>query len=212
MKKTDYTGIVPQQYTGSEIESEASTDLKSDEEAKYFFKIARQRLLDVNNWHRVAEKISARFQVVNKDGEEEDRQVKEGDYLRIDIPGPGRQQGDGYDWVYVETINELKNHIVQSVGLRVRPHPNPFDEKSETAHFYSREATSSFIVTRESSRVSSWIIDRNLVPNKEAESLADRIRDTAVGLGAIAGFSKIQWQGLANGLVATNGSLLKKAK
>jgi hypothetical protein len=212
MGKTDYTGIVPQQYTGSEVESEASTDFKSEEEAITFFKIARQRLLDVNSWHRVAEKISAHFQIVDKVGEPKDRLVNEGDYLRIDIPGPGRPQGDGYDWVCVETINELKNHIVQSVGLRVRPHPNPFDEKTETAHFYSREATSSFIVTRESSRVSSWIIDRNLVPNKEAESLADRIRDTAVGLGAIAGFSKLQWQGLANGLVATNGSLLKKTK
>jgi hypothetical protein len=31
--------------------------------------------------------------------------------------------------------------------------------------------------------------------------LTDKIRDTTIGISAIAGFSKIQWQNLANGLV-----------
>jgi hypothetical protein len=31
--------------------------------------------------------------------------------------------------------------------------------------------------------------------------MVDKVRDVAVGLSAIAGFSKIQWQGLADGLV-----------
>ena len=77
-------------------------------------------------------------------------------------------------------------------------------KRNETAHFYSKEATSSFIITRENSKVISWIIDRNLLPNTESESLADKVRDVAVGVSAIAGFSKVQWQGLADGLIENN--------
>ncbi len=111
------------------------------------------------------------------------------------------KEGDGYDWAWVEELKVLDNGDIQSTGLRVRPSQNPFGNKNETAHFYSDKATSNFIITREGTKVSSWITDRNIKPNDEAESLTDKIRDTAVGMSAIASFSKIQWQGLAEGLI-----------
>ena len=201
MKQTDHTGIVPPQYTGQEIEVEATAEFNNEEDAKFFFDIAKRRLLDVNNWNKIAGAITAKFQIIDEKGKEVDREVKKGDYLRINIPGPGSKEGDGYDWVHVEEIKEVDTGSVQAVGFRVRPNDNPFSEKSETAHFYSKEATSSFIVIRENSKVISWIIDRNLLPNKEAGSLLDKVRDVAVGVSAIGGFSKIQWQGLADGIV-----------
>jgi len=189
------------QFKGKEIEAEATKDLNDETDAKRSYKEAKKKLLDVNNWKKIAGAITANFQIIDEKGKVVNREVKKGDYLRIDIPGPGSKEGDGYDWVLVEELNEIDKGSLQSVGFRVRPHENPFGEKNETAHFYSKDATSSFIITRENSKIISWIIDRNLLPNTESGSLGDKVRDVAVGVSGIAGFCRIQWQGLADGLI-----------
>src|SRR5688572_26199799 len=204
MKQTDHIEIVPPQFAGQEIEVTATKELQDEAGAKRLFNLAKKKLLDVNNWKKIAGAITAQFQIINEKGAEVTREIKKGDYLRINIPGPGSKEGDGYDWVLVEELKEVNNVSLQSIGFRVRPNENPFGEKNETAHFYSREATSSFIITRENSKLISWIIDRNLLPNTEAGSLVDKVRDVVVGVSAIAGFSKVQWQGLADGLIENN--------
>lgn len=73
--------------------------------------------------------------------------------------------------------------------------------KNDIAHFYDDEATSNFIVTREVNKVKASIIDRNIKPNENTSAFTDKVRDIAVGIGAIGGFSKIQWKNLANGIV-----------
>ena len=201
MKQKDIIKIIPEQFKGQELEVEAIQALNDETAAQTLYDMARRKLLDVNNWKKIAGAITAQFQIIDEKGKEVAREVKKGDYLRINIPGPGSKEGDGYDWVLVEELKEINNGSLQSVGFRVRPNENPFSEKNETAHFYSKEATSSFIVTRENANVFSWIVDRNLLPNTESESLVDKVRDVVVGVSAIAGFSKVQWQGLADGLI-----------
>ncbi len=201
MKHNDYTGIVPVQYTGEEIEADAFVELNDENEAKIFYLLAKERLLKVNNWHKLTGIISATFQLTDTSGKDVDRQMQKGDHLKIDIPGPGSKEGDGYDWVCIEELKEVSDENIQSTGFRVRPANNPSGEKNETAHFYSDEATSNFIITREGKNIIALIIDRNIKPNVHAQSLTDKIRDTAVGMSAIGMFSKIQWQNLAKGII-----------
>jgi hypothetical protein len=201
MKRRDIIKIIPEQFKGQELEVEASRTLKDETAAQTLYKSAKKKLLAVNNWHKIAGAITARFQIIDQKGNEVHREVTKGDYLRIDIPGPGSKEGDGYDWVIVEDLMELNKVSLQSVGFRVRPNENPFGRKNETAHFYSKDATSTFIIIRENATVLSWIVDRNLLPNTESESLVDKVRDVMVGVSGIAGFSKVQWQGLADGLI-----------
>ena len=201
MNQRDHLEIIPAQFTGQEIEVKTIKELNDEATAKSLYNVAKKKLLDVNNWNKTAGAITAQFQLIDEKGEEVSREVKKGDFLRINIPGPGSKEGDGYDWVLVEELKEINKGSLQSVGFRVRPNENPFSEKTETAHFYSKEATSSFIITRENSKLISWIVDRNLLPNTESDSLVDKLRDVVVGVSAIAGFSKVQWQGLADGLI-----------
>jgi hypothetical protein len=201
MKRKDDTGIIPPQYTGLEKETDASIELKDIDEAKTFYKVAKDRLLEVNNWHLVGGTISATFQLHDATGVKVNRHAKKNDYLRIEIPGPGNAGGDGYDWVTIEALNEVSEGENESIGFSVRPCKNPFSNKDEIAHFYSEDATSNFIVIREDTKVTASIVDKNLKPNARADSLKDKIRDVAVGIGAIGLFSKIQWQGLADGIV-----------
>ena len=202
MEQKDFTGIVPQQYTGKDLTVQASTEFHNDDEAGHFFNVAKERLLDVNNWHSIARGITAEFQVTDAAGNEVNRKVQKGDYLRIDIPGPGSRKGDGYDWVYVEEVKEVSEDKLQSIGFRVRPSENPRGDQENIAHFYDDSATSNFIVTLEGKKVTALVIDKNLKPNLDTSSLVDKLRDATIGTTALAVFSKIQWQNLVEGITS----------
>ena len=201
MKSKDYTNIVPPQVTGKDVEADASIELDNDTAAIDFYEIAKKRLLDVNQWHELAGLISAKFQLTDENGNELHDEVQQGNYIRVDIPGPGSKEGDGYDWVFVEELSEVAFENIQSIGFRVRPSTNPKEGSEHIAHFYDPAATSNFMVSREGIVVTATIIDRNIKPNDDAESVTDKIRHTVAGMAAIGSFSKMQWQNLAEGLI-----------
>ncbi len=123
MQPKDYTNIIPPQHTGKDIESEAAVELSEDSEAVSFYAIAKKRLLQVKQWHELAGWVSATFQLTDGQGNETDREVQKGDYLRIDVPGPGSKEGDGYDWAKVEELKETAFENVHCIGFRVRRQP-----------------------------------------------------------------------------------------
>lgn len=191
----------PEQFKGKEIIAEDAVQFKSTAEAVAFYQLAKKRLMNVNDWHKLAGAISAVFQLVDKNGKEVSRPAEEGDYFKIDIPGPGSKAGEGFDWVKTEQWQETKNENGQSIGFTVRPVANPTNNDDSIAHFYDAVSTSSFIVQQTGTEVKATIIDRNIEPNNDTSSLSDKLRHTVVGITAIARFSKIQWQNLAEGLI-----------
>lgn len=201
MKHHDILGIIPTQYTGTALEAEAVVELADETAAKVFFQTAKRRLLEVNNWHEVAGLVSAAFQLTDARGQEVDREVAQGDHFKIDIPGPGSKEGGGYDWVVVEMMSELYEGENETIGFRIRPAGNPFNQHTAIAHFYAPEATGNFMIMRRQKKVIAWIVDHNLKTNDKAETLIDKVRNATVGTGAIALFSKLQWQALADGIV-----------
>lgn len=184
--------LVPQQHEGRPIDVEESVSLDSPEEANTFFENIAARMLSVNEWKEIAGSISADFKLTDSQRREIDGGAEEGYLIRIDIPGPGPKEGDGYDWVEIEKINATSDGSKRTVSMRVRP---------TIAHFYSSESTSTFTVTLDGHKVTVGIYDRNTKPNTSADNLQDKVRDTAVGAAAVTAFSKLQWANLAKGLV-----------
>lgn len=201
MSNTKQNPIVPSQKQGGSSDTDARTTLDSVEQAKAFFNIVKQRLLDVNHWQQRAGAATARFQLTDAQGNEVNRTVQEGDYFKIDIPGPGPVTGEGYDWVQVETIKETARADGEQIAIQVRPASNPNNDRTDVAHFFSEEASSCFIVQREGTQVTAAVHGRNEKPNTHTETLVDKARNAAVATGAVAAFSKLQWKSLVNGLV-----------
>ncbi len=54
MEQKNLLGIIPDQYTGEEIEAEASVELEDGNNAVIFYVAAKDRLLNVNRWHHLA--------------------------------------------------------------------------------------------------------------------------------------------------------------
>lgn len=201
MEHKKHFEIVPEQEEGRIIDSEESIELEDDEQARKFFVVVKDRLLHVHRWHELAGELSASFKLFDQNGEEVDRPVQKGDYFRIDIPGPGTISGEGYDWVQVEEVQKMADEESESMGFRVRPAGSPHNGGSDIAHFYSHQSTSTFLVVRRKNTITAGVYDRNIEPNKNADNLADKIRDTVVGTGAAISFSKLQWKALAEGLL-----------
>ncbi|GAA4750318.1 hypothetical protein [Flavisolibacter ginsenosidimutans] len=201
MKPKNYTGLVPENTQGKAITAEASLPLQSEQEAKAFYEVAKERLLRVHDWSKMAGALSADFELTDDKGNTANRLVRKGDHFRIDIPGPGSKAGEGYDWASVEDLKEVHQADVDSIAILVRPAENPQSDNKAVAHFFSKKSTSTFVVSREGNTVTASIYDRNIEANEETEEPLDKVRNAAVGLSAKHGVSKLQWQALADALV-----------
>ena len=194
--------IIPPHEEGTAVDVEDSVELSNDSEAEEFFVEVKRRLFDVNAWQQFAGALSADFKLTDGKGNETRRAPQKGDYFKIDIPAPGIETGEGFDWVQVEEIVEDCEGIDDYVAIRVRPASSPVNDNSDIAHFYTDEATSNFIIKREGKRVTAGVYGRNEKPNvKAADTLIDKIRNAVVGTGGVTGFSKLQWKALVSGLL-----------
>lgn len=192
--------LVPPQRSGKAIDARASTVLNTEKTASVFFELVKNRLQHVNSWSVIAGKLSAEFQLVNKEGLEVFRKVKEGDYLRVDIMGPGGTSGGGYDWVMIEQLYDDEEG--QEFGFRVRPASHPTALRAIPDHFYDHDSTSTFLVVRDGRKVMVTISDRNTKANARGKNVVDIVRNRVVAWAAKARFSEIQWQMLADGLIS----------
>lgn len=191
---------IPKQVEGKALDCFKSVDMPSQAEAATFFEHIKGKLLDVNNWHQITKTPSATFTIVNIHGQTIERHVQKGDYIRIDIPGPGLPSANGYDWVQVEDITEKAEGANNSILLTLRPSADPTQADTDTAHFFKRLATSSILAEREGSQIFLHYAGRNEIINTDNASMLDNLRNFTVGLGAKLGASFPQWKALIEGL------------
>ncbi len=192
---------IPQQTEGIEVNVEDSVELRTQAEANAFFSLVKKRLLNINDWGKIAGALSADFQLTNEQGQPIDTFPRKGNYFKIDIPAPGIITGEGYDWVQIEEVKEASDEQSESIYMQVRPTTSPLNETDDVAHFYTDDATSTFIVKRKGKKVTAGVYGRNEKPNVKAETVIDKIRNAIVGSGAVTGFAKLQWKALVSGLL-----------
>jgi hypothetical protein len=194
--------MIPVQQGGASSVTDYTIETATVNAAKQLFRQARENLLHVNDWNTIAGKGSAIFQVIDNKGQKTNDCVKEGNFLRISIPVvPGTSEGEGADWVIVEKINEEDRSDYQYVGILVRPTPPPFSKEKEAAHFFDRDATSTFSIERNRRKVIAAVNGRNEKPNIVTRDIVTRLRNFFVALGAMAGLNKPQWKKLVRGLL-----------
>lgn len=190
--------IVPENKKGKPSDIEHSVTEANREKAIDFFRIAAKRMLNINEWHRIGSFVSAVFVLTDATGKKLERPAALGDFIKIDIQGPGSSAGDGYDWVYIEALQDNSNTAAEeeSIAMRVRACQQPGKETNNVAHFFTSEATSTFIIHRNENTVTSFYHGRNEVLNTGTAKVADKVRNVVIGGVALAGLSEIQWDTL----------------
>lgn len=193
-----FNNLIPENTKGKPTDMEHSITLNNREEALDTFKSAYKRMLNVNIWHQLSGFASADFLLRDQQGKETNRLAQVNDYIRINIPGPGPASGEGYDWVQVEAIEDNTNpeSDEEAFGMRVRSCKDPNKAGNDTAHFFTSDATSTFIIHRNFDKVSASFHGRNEVLNTGTEKVKDKIRNTIIGAVAMLGISELQWVSL----------------
>jgi hypothetical protein len=176
-------------------------------EAKSAYLAARERMLDVNHWYRYAGLLSSSFQVTDEHGDDVDRRARAGDFIRIDVPGPGSSKGGGFDWVEIKTIKD--NNALDEGGDRclmtAQPSANPKEPEKGTAHFLKKGASNTIVVKRDGNKVMAVIETQDEEANKEPGKPLENIRNYAMATAGILGVSNMQWNSLAKGLIEGAG-------
>jgi hypothetical protein len=187
--------IIPPQVTGKKSGASKSVEAETLDEAIQLFNRAKERLKQIYRWNEWSGKIGATFSLTDERGNILTRFPEIGNLIRIDIPGPGPLEGQGYDWVRIEKIVDEKHTPNNDLyALRVRPVKAPGSDDDSPAHFYTEAATSSFIVKRAKKKVTVLEEGRNEISNTETENKIDKARHAVIGTGAQMGMAHLQWQ------------------
>ncbi|MEO8150291.1 MAG: hypothetical protein ABI723_21840 [Bacteroidia bacterium] len=192
---------MPKQQSGNECHVMHGLTLSDEASAKVFFLLLKKKFLNVNGWHQIAGPALSKFILTDGNGNKVNRDVKQGDYFKIDIPGPGPLAGAGYDWVRVEAIEEINQQGEEKISIRVRPAANPTNNDTDVAHFFTGEATSTFEIKRLHEKITAAVYGRNENPNTAVEKLTDKARNAITATGAVNGLAKLQWENLVRGLL-----------
>ncbi|SEH39499.1 hypothetical protein [Epilithonimonas hominis] len=193
---------VPVQKKGAFHDTESKRSFESEELVANHFEILKNRFFSINRWKEYGGDLSADFRLFDCVGSYVERMPRKGDYIRIDIPGPGDIKAKGYDWVEVMKIDdrcygdELERYL-----LVCRPSAVPQSNEEHIAHFYARESSSSFIISRGIDYIKAGIYGRNEVPNISRTGFFGRIRNLLVSIGGFFQLTKIQWKSLADGFL-----------
>lgn len=194
---------IPEQHTGSAKDVDESIRLDDLKAAKQHFLECRSRMMNVNEWAKIANGISATFQLTDEKGFIVSRIPQTGDHFKIDIPASGAETR--YDWVRLEDVQEIQSSDghVESLVMRVRPCSDPEDRlHSDVKHFFTDAATSTFLISRIGNTITAGVYSRNEKPNvSETGDIGEKLRNTFIALGAVAGFSNIQWKNLVKGIL-----------
>jgi hypothetical protein len=195
--------LLPPQTRGEATQTAAEVLTERDEDARYVFERASERLLDVNQWTDMCGSLVAGFQLADEMGKDLQGHATVDDFIRIDIPGPGPREGRGYDWVKIEKVEQPVGAATDGLFLiQVRPSPAPpIRTDAVPAHFLEDSATSTFVLERNGRKVTMTVYGRNEVPNTRLPENPDKLRNKIVGsIGAI-GLSRVQWKALVQGLL-----------
>jgi len=188
--------IIPGQQEGSKSDNTYSVACHSAASAIAVFRKASRHLLNVNGWERLSGKLSATFQLTDANGTPVERQAQVNDRIRIQLPGM-----DQHDWVVIESMQQQQQGFDEFISFKVRPANEPGNDQRCPHHFFTDNATSSFMVARKGNVVSASVHGRNELPNTEVKGLWNKLRNAAIAFFAILGLNTPQWKSLAKGII-----------
>lgn len=197
MKPKNIPGV-PRQVKGGFHDSETILNLETEDDIDIQFHLLKERFLGIGEWQKYCPETSADFKLCNANGNPVDRLPQLGDYIRIDIPGPGGTEGRSFDWTKIDKVDF---NSPDRLLIQCRPSPDPKKINStKIAHFYCDRSTSTFVIEKRENSLMAAVYGRNESPNLKS-GFINSARNVMIAIGGVFGFSKIQWKCLVDGMI-----------
>ncbi|WP_299826534.1 hypothetical protein [uncultured Pontibacter sp.] len=168
----------------------------TEAEAIEAFERSKHKLFDVNEWTNMSG-INSTFELYNPQGRRSSsNSLEKGYYIKIILPATTMD-----NWVRITDKRTEENFAEFVVHPSEQPQERG-DDDAEVEHFFIKEASSTFRVTREGNTLYGYEIGRNEgINNQGKEAGARSIINTFVAEGGWALFQELQWDKLTRYLV-----------
>lgn len=168
----------------------------TEQEAIAAFERSKQKLFNVNDWTKLSG-VNSTFELYDNRGRRTSALKPEhGYYMKIILPASTIE-----NWVQVTEIREEENLAEFTVHPSEKPVEIAEDE-AEVKHFFAKEASSTFRVTRQGNTIHGYEIGKNEAINNQGEDAGNRaVLNTFVAEGGWAIFQELQWDKLTRYLV-----------
>lgn len=168
----------------------------TEQEAIAAFERSKQKLFNVNDWTKLSG-VNSTFELYDNRGRRTTALKPEhGYYMKIILPASTIE-----NWVQVTEIREEENLAEFTVHPSEKPVEIAEDE-AEVKHFFTKEASSTFRVTRQGNTIHGYEIGKNEAINNQGEEAGSRaVLNTFVAEGGWAIFQQLQWDKLTRYLV-----------
>ncbi len=169
----------------------------SEQEAIAAFERSKQKLFHVNEWTKLSG-VNSTFELYDNLGNRtSEPKPSIGYYLKIILPASTIE-----NWVQITDLREEDNLAEFVVHPSEKPQAPGEGEEAAIKHFFVKEASSTFRVTREGNTIHGYEIGRNEGINNQGEEAGDRaVLNTFVAEGGWAMFQELQWDKLTRYLV-----------
>jgi hypothetical protein len=177
--------------------NKAERTLPSRDEAVGLFRKVKNKLRNVEQWSEHSG--VSYFAVFDETGDQPgDHEVKEGRFIRIQLPGTGM-----YDWVRVENVHETDEEMVVTVRPTHDPTAEPVD-KEVISHFFAPTATNNFCALLRGNTVGAYVIGTGEKQNtSDTSGILETVRNAAVAnLGSYLGLQSAEWTKFCNSLLS----------
>ncbi|MFC6998951.1 hypothetical protein [Rufibacter roseus] len=156
--------------------------------ARREFERSKQKLFNVNDWSKL-EGMNSTFQLYTPQGQKSSAtKPSEGDYMLIILPGTTFE-----NWVLISKVTEEEDVAEFVVHPSQKPQPEP-GEEGVIKHFFVKEASSTFRVYRDGTKIMGFEIGRHEAINNHGDEAGDRaLLNTFISEGGWAGFQDYQW-------------------
>lgn len=178
----------------------SQNEFADDATAEREFKRSKKKLFSVNEWSNMPG-ITSSFQLYKSSGEIRfTNNLEKGDYILITLPGKLPE-----NWVKITEIKDSANTAEFTVSPSPQPKRTRLDKtahEDETEHFFTSEASSTFLIKREGNIITAYEIGKDEeVNNQDEEAAGRKWINTLIAAGGWLGFQKIQWEKLTDYLV-----------
>ena len=195
------TPKIPTQSKGGFHDTVNMYCAENQREADIFYNRLRSRLEAVNAWETYSDKVKTGFALFQPGTRNTTTALEEGNLIRIDIPGIGNPRGKGYDWTKIVDIQKREDGDYPFFSFTVKPCPFYGGSEEPVAHFYTEDASSTFIVRRFGTCIYAEVHGRNAVENCTDGDLLDNLRNKSVAIGSKLGIGNLNWLAFTESLL-----------
>ncbi len=201
MKNDDFYAIpselkklIPVQKIGKCTDTFSSLEINELNNPDIAYKSIKNRLLDVNNWAHYATLTNADFILLDDKGHKIDRLVAQGDFMKVRFSRLQKIISARHDYVRVNSIITVPTIFGDAVVMQLQPAHNPSKPGFEIDHFFTAEASNTFVLYRDAAKIHLSVHGRNEVPNFKVSKTIKKIRNMLFAVLGILAVSKVQWK------------------